>query len=204
MRWEQITSEWNKDFLGCQDLSYQAEEVGFLLATGSFNNPFTQGSVKTAYRTKTRSSGCIEFLFAPFYFILCLRPCQVQLSDIFRQMCVYTGSLRSHLFREEESYGAILCFAAKTPKGNRANRVSSRNVSGGLHSEFSVSVSKAEAFIWSLFDHLSQVNFSFKNRAKVSNLTTGHTPWENHNSKRCMYPRAHSSTVYSSQDVEAT
>lgn len=47
---------------------------------------------------------------------------------------------------------------------------------GGLHSEFSVSVSKAEAFNWSLFDHLSQVNFSFKNRAKVSNLTTGHTP----------------------------
>ena len=68
MRWEQISSEWNKDFLGCQDLSYQSEEVGFLLATGSFNNPFARGSVKTACRTKTRSSGCIEFLFAPFFF----------------------------------------------------------------------------------------------------------------------------------------
>ena len=88
MRWEQITTEWNKDFLGCQDLSYQSGEVGFLLATGSFNNPFARGSVKTAYRTKTRSSGCIEFLFAPFFFILYLRPCQVQLSDIFRPMCV--------------------------------------------------------------------------------------------------------------------
>lgn len=35
---------------------------------------------------------------------------------------------------------------------------------------------QSQPFNWSLFDHLSQVNFSFKNRAKVSNLTTGHTP----------------------------
>lgn len=34
--WEQITSEWNKDFLACQHLSSQAAEVGSLLAAVSF------------------------------------------------------------------------------------------------------------------------------------------------------------------------
>ena len=37
-----------------------------------------------------------------------------------------------------------------------------------------------------------------------SNATTGHIPWENHNSKRHTYPNVHCSTIYNSQDVEAT
>lgn len=89
MRWEQITSEWNKDFLGCQDLSYQSGEVGFLLATGSFNNPFARGSVKTAYRTKTRSSGYIEFLFAPFFSFSTWDPARSNF-QIFSGQCVCT------------------------------------------------------------------------------------------------------------------
>ena len=45
-----------------------------------------------------------------------------------------------------------------------------------------------------------------KNRTRVwdSNLITGHIPGENHNSKRHMHPRGHCSTIYNSQDVEAT
>ena len=35
-----------------------------------------------------------------------------------------------------------------------------------------------------------------------NNSTIGHIPWENHNSKRHMYPSVHCSTVYSSQDME--
>ena len=34
--------------------------------------------------------------------------------------------------------------------------------------------------------------------------TSGHASGENYNSKRYMYPNAHSSTVYNSQDMEAT
>ena len=37
-----------------------------------------------------------------------------------------------------------------------------------------------------------------------SKPTTGHIPWENHNSKRHMYPSAHGSSIYNSQDMEAT
>ena len=37
-----------------------------------------------------------------------------------------------------------------------------------------------------------------------SNPTTGHIPWENHNSKRFMYPNVHCSTIYTSQDMEVT
>ena len=38
----------------------------------------------------------------------------------------------------------------------------------------------------------------------ASNSPTGHIPGENHNSKRCMYPNAHCSSVHNSQDREAT
>ena len=34
--------------------------------------------------------------------------------------------------------------------------------------------------------------------------TTGHIPWENHNSKRVMYQNVHCSSIYNSQDMEAT
>ena len=34
--------------------------------------------------------------------------------------------------------------------------------------------------------------------------TTGHMPWENHNSKRHMYSNVHCSSIYNSQDMEAT
>ena len=37
-----------------------------------------------------------------------------------------------------------------------------------------------------------------------SNPTTGHILWENHNSKRDMYHNVHCSTIYNSQDMEAT
>ena len=37
-----------------------------------------------------------------------------------------------------------------------------------------------------------------------SNPTTGHIPWENHNSKRDMYHNVHCSTIYNNQDMEET
>ena len=37
-----------------------------------------------------------------------------------------------------------------------------------------------------------------------SNPTAGHTHWENQNWKRHIYPSVHRSTVYNSQDMEAT
>ena len=37
-----------------------------------------------------------------------------------------------------------------------------------------------------------------------SNPTTGHIPWENHNSIRVMYHNVHCSSIYNSQDMEAT
>ena len=37
-----------------------------------------------------------------------------------------------------------------------------------------------------------------------SNPTTGHISWENQNWKRHIYPSVHCSTIYNSQDVEAT
>ena len=36
------------------------------------------------------------------------------------------------------------------------------------------------------------------------NFTSGHKPGGNHNSKRYMHPNVHFSTVYNSQDMEAT
>ena len=35
-----------------------------------------------------------------------------------------------------------------------------------------------------------------------SNTITGHIPWENHNSKRHIYPNVHRSIIYNSQDME--
>ena len=45
-----------------------------------------------------------------------------------------------------------------------------------------------------------------KNRTTIwpSNPTTGHIPWENHNSKRVMYQNVHCSIIYNTQDMEAT
>ena len=45
-----------------------------------------------------------------------------------------------------------------------------------------------------------------KNRTTVwpSIPTTGHILWENHNLKRHTYPNVHCSTIYDSQDMEAT
>ena len=37
-----------------------------------------------------------------------------------------------------------------------------------------------------------------------SNPTTGHIPWESHNSKRHMHPNVDCSTIYNSQDMETT
>lgn len=110
MRWEQITSEWNKDFLGCQDLSYQSEEVGFLLATGSFKNPFAWGSVKTACGTKTLSYCCIELLFAPFLPSL--------LETLPGPRGVYRGIIRNHFFwGGSVLYCRVLRFCCQNTKG---------------------------------------------------------------------------------------
>ena len=45
-----------------------------------------------------------------------------------------------------------------------------------------------------------------KNRTTIrpSNPTTGHIPWGNHNSKRVMYQNVHCSSIYNSQNMEAT
>ena len=45
-----------------------------------------------------------------------------------------------------------------------------------------------------------------KNRTTIqpSNTTTGHIPWENHNSRRVMYHSVHCSSIYNSQDMEST
>ena len=40
--------------------------------------------------------------------------------------------------------------------------------------------------------------------ASFSISTTGHIPWENHRSKRVMYQNVHCSSIYNSQDMEAT
>ena len=51
-------------------------------------------------------------------------------------------------------------------------------------------------------------NFSLKTKTKTTiwpqNPTTGHTLWENHNWKWHLYPNAHCSTVYNSQNMGAT
>ena len=39
---------------------------------------------------------------------------------------------------------------------------------------------------------------------RPSNPTTGYIPCENHNSKRVMYHNVHCSSIYNSQDMEAT
>ena len=45
-----------------------------------------------------------------------------------------------------------------------------------------------------------------KNRISIwpSNPTSGHIPWENHNSERDMYHNVNCSTIYNNQDMEAT
>ena len=54
----------------------------------------------------------------------------------------------------------------------------------------------------------NNMEISLKTRNKTtiwqSNTTTGHIPWENHNSKRHTFLNVHCSTVYNSQDTEAT
>ena len=205
MRWEQITSEWNKDFLGCQDLSYQSGEVGFLLATGSFNNPFARGSVKTAYRTKTRSSGCIEFLFAPFFFILYLRPCQVQLSDIFRPMCVCIQGVSEAICLGRRSL--MVWYYVLLPKHQKEIGQIGYLLGmpqGAFTANSPCKSPKLKPLIGHCLATFPRLISPLKIEPKSCNPTTEHTPWENHNSKRCVYPSAHSSTVYNSQDMEAT
>lgn len=146
MRWEQITSEWNKDFLGCQDLSYQSEEVGFLLATGSFKNPFAWRSVKTACRTKTLSYCCIEFLFAPFLHSL--------LETLAGLRRVYRSNIRNNFFwGGSVLWCKMLRFCSQNTKGNG---VFSVNFTIPLHREFSMSIS--ESFYWPLFCHYGRTH----------------------------------------------
>ena len=59
---------------------------------------------------------------------------------------------------------------------------------------------------YSHYENNMEVSQKIKNRTRIwpSNPTTGHIPWENHNSKRHMHPNVHCSTIYNSQDMEAT
>ena len=43
-----------------------------------------------------------------------------------------------------------------------------------------------------------------KNTIRPRYSTTGHMPWENHNSKWLMYPSRYCSGIYNSQDMETT
>ena len=49
-----------------------------------------------------------------------------------------------------------------------------------------------------------EVPYKTKNRVAIwsRNPTPGHTPRQNYNSKRYMYPYVHNSTIHNSQDVE--
>ena len=51
-----------------------------------------------------------------------------------------------------------------------------------------------------------EIPLKTENRTAIwpSNPTAGHTYWENQNWKRPVYPNVHHSTVYNSQDMEAT
>ena len=60
-----------------------------------------------------------------------------------------------------------------------------------------------------LIQPLGRTVWSFLKKLKIDYHTTqlshsGHIPWENHNSKRVMYHNVHCSTIYNSQDMEAT
>ena len=49
-----------------------------------------------------------------------------------------------------------------------------------------------------------QLEVSGRTTVRPSNPTTGHIPCENHNSKRAMYHDVHCSSIYNSQDMEAS
>ena len=54
----------------------------------------------------------------------------------------------------------------------------------------------------------NSMEISLKTNIRVTmwsyNPTPGHISGENYNSKRCMHPNVHSSTIYNSQGTEAT
>ena len=52
--------------------------------------------------------------------------------------------------------------------------------------------------------HLKAGNRTVKSHCIPRNLTAGHTPWGNQNWKRHVHPSVHCSTVYNSQEIEAT
>ena len=52
--------------------------------------------------------------------------------------------------------------------------------------------------------HCRQILYQLSHLGNPSNSTTGDIPWENHNWKIHMYPSVHCSTIYNSQDIEAT
>ena len=57
-------------------------------------------------------------------------------------------------------------------------------------------------FYWRVTEKQSQIMLK---SIWPSNLTTGNIPWENYDSKRHMHPNVHyCSTIYNSQDMEAT
>ena len=57
-----------------------------------------------------------------------------------------------------------------------------------------------------IMDNSMEILQNTRNKSTIwpSNPTTGHIPWESHNSKGHMYPNVHCSTIYNSQEMEAT
>ena len=54
-----------------------------------------------------------------------------------------------------------------------------------------------------MLSKLDAVEIISKNEEEPSNPTLRHISRENHNSKGCMHPDVHCSTIYNSQDMEA-
>ena len=55
-------------------------------------------------------------------------------------------------------------------------------------------------------ENKKKVSLKIQNRTTIwpNNPTPGHIPGENHHSKRYTHPSVHHSTIYNSQDMEAT
>ena len=66
-----------------------------------------------------------------------------------------------------------------------------------------ISMSSLVKCLFRSSDHFNWV-ICFSDTIWCSNHTTGHIPWENHNSEEHIYPNIHCSTIYNSQDMETT
>ena len=63
---------------------------------------------------------------------------------------------------------------------------------------------RASNLDWQLISYMILYMFQWYSPLWYSNPTAGHTHWGNQKGKRHVYPNVHRSTVYNSQDMEAT